>query len=88
MMGKQLCLTFLPFALVTPMLSLATFAQEKPLRPNVVYIVSDDQGWKDVGYHGSDIKTPMHKVKNDSVRNAARRESEIVAELPVANEAP
>jgi len=27
-------------------------------KPNIVYIVSDDQGWKDVGYHGSDIKTP------------------------------
>jgi arylsulfatase B len=27
-------------------------------RPNIVYIVADDQGWKDVGYHGSDIKTP------------------------------
>jgi len=27
-------------------------------RPNIVYIVSDDQGWKDVGYHGSDIQTP------------------------------
>jgi len=27
-------------------------------RPNIVYIVSDDQGWKDVGFHGSDIKTP------------------------------
>jgi arylsulfatase A-like enzyme len=27
-------------------------------QPNIVYIVSDDQGWKDVGYHGSDIKTP------------------------------
>ena len=26
--------------------------------PNIVYIVSDDQGWKDVGYHGSDILTP------------------------------
>lgn len=33
-------------------------AQEKVSRPNIVYIVSDDQGWKDVGYHGSDIKTP------------------------------
>ncbi|SFK73470.1 arylsulfatase B [Methylocapsa palsarum] len=28
------------------------------LPPNIVYIVSDDQGWKDVGYHGSDIRTP------------------------------
>ncbi len=27
-------------------------------RPHIVYIVSDDQGWKDVGYHGSDIRTP------------------------------
>jgi arylsulfatase A-like enzyme len=24
----------------------------------VLYIVADDLGWKDVGYHGSDIKTP------------------------------
>ncbi len=28
------------------------------LRPHIVYIVSDDQGWKDVGFHGSDIRTP------------------------------
>jgi arylsulfatase B len=33
-------------------------AQVTAPRPNIVYIVSDDQGWKDVGYHGSDIKTP------------------------------
>jgi len=27
-------------------------------KPSILYIVSDDHGWKDVGYHGSDIKTP------------------------------
>ena len=33
-------------------------AQEPP-RPHIVHIVSDDQGWRDVGFHGSpDIKTP------------------------------
>ncbi len=45
------------FALGLVLLSSAG-AQERAPRPNIVYIVSDDQGWKDVGYHGSDIKTP------------------------------
>ncbi|TAK49060.1 MAG: sulfatase [Xanthobacteraceae bacterium] len=31
---------------------------QNPPRPNIVYIMSDDMGWKDVGFHGSDIKTP------------------------------
>lgn len=26
--------------------------------PHIIHIVSDDQGWKDVGFRGSDIKTP------------------------------
>jgi arylsulfatase A-like enzyme len=26
--------------------------------PNIIYIVADDMGWKDAGFHGSDIKTP------------------------------
>jgi arylsulfatase A-like enzyme len=33
-------------------------AAEKGPPPHIIYIVSDDQGWKDVGFHGSDINTP------------------------------
>jgi len=27
--------------------------------PNVVFVVSDDMGWNDVGFHGSEIRTPF-----------------------------
>src|SRR5690348_15995262 len=27
-------------------------------RPNILFILSDDQGWADVGWHGKDIRTP------------------------------
>jgi arylsulfatase A-like enzyme len=32
--------------------------QPAPARPNIVFILSDDQGWNDVGYNGSAIRTP------------------------------
>jgi arylsulfatase A-like enzyme len=33
-------------------------AQSTARQPNVIFILSDDLGWGDVGYHGSQIKTP------------------------------
>lgn len=27
-------------------------------QPHIVYIVADDLGWKDVGFHGGDVRTP------------------------------
>jgi arylsulfatase A-like enzyme len=43
------------FAAAALMPSSAVAAEAKP---NILYIVADDLGWADVGYHGSDIKTP------------------------------
>ncbi len=44
-------------------------AQQSAPRPHIVYIVSDDQGWKDVGYRGSDIKTPtIDKLAQEGAR--------------------
>jgi arylsulfatase B len=47
----------------------ATAVAQQPSRPNIVYIVADDLGWKDVGFHGSDIKTPnLDRLANEGVR--------------------
>lgn len=47
-------------------------AQQRKLdapRPHIVYIVADDLGRKDVGYHGSDIKTPtIDKLAQEGAR--------------------
>jgi len=46
-------------------------ADEAPPRPHIVYILADDQGWKDVGFHGSDIQTPH---LDELARSGARLE--------------
>lgn len=52
-------------------LSLAapTFAADSPRKPNIVLILSDDLGWKDVGYNGSDFfETPtIDRLKRESM---------------------
>jgi hypothetical protein len=37
---------------------LVSAAHAAETSPNILFIVVDDPGWKDAGFHGSDIKTP------------------------------
>jgi len=38
-------------------------------KPNIIFIIADDLGWADIGYHGSQIQTPnLDKLAAQSVR--------------------
>ncbi|XP_071506840.1 arylsulfatase B-like [Diadema antillarum] len=40
-----------------------------PTRPNIVFILADDYGYHDIGYHGSEIKTPnLDKLAAEGVK--------------------
>ncbi|KAG8592980.1 hypothetical protein GDO81_000684 [Engystomops pustulosus] len=39
------------------------------LQPHIIYILADDQGYRDIGYHGSEIRTPtLDKLASEGVK--------------------
>ena len=58
--------------LVCGIISSATLADAQETKPNIVVILADDLGNADLGYRGSDIKTPnIDKLASDGVRGEA-----------------
>ena len=39
-------------------ITIAQPAAQAQKRPNIVFVIADDLGWNDIGYHGSEILTP------------------------------
>lgn len=40
-----------------------------PQPPHIIFIMTDDQGFNDIGYHSSDIRTPaLDKLAADGVK--------------------
>jgi hypothetical protein len=52
---------------------MAALAAEKGPPPHIIYIVSDDQGWKDVGFHGS-----VTRCQSVGAIHSARREACVI----------
>jgi arylsulfatase A-like enzyme len=64
-MPSRICLS-LAMALAVALPGAARAADPKP---NIIFIMADDLGNGDIGYHGSDIKTPnIDKLANEGVR--------------------
>ena len=51
-------LAFATVLLLAAVVTWSPFAFAQVERPNVLFVVSDDQGWNDIGYHNPKLRTP------------------------------
>lgn len=58
MKSARTALSFVLAALASCFGGASLAAEQGAPRPHIVYIMADDLGWKDVGFHDSNIKTP------------------------------
>jgi len=56
------CLAIIPFGFVTPL-----SADERPVKPNIVLILTDDLGWQDVKCYDIDEPSPMETPNIDAL---------------------
>ena len=55
--------------LTAAVFSLLTLVVTAVQKPNIIFIIADDYGWNDIGYHGSEIKTPhLDKLAENGVK--------------------
>ncbi|MFQ5930368.1 MAG: sulfatase, partial [Acidobacteriota bacterium] len=60
---------FIIILTVSALALLPVAVQAQPERPNILFIISDDQGWADIGYYGCDVLTPnLDRLAADGIR--------------------
>jgi arylsulfatase A-like enzyme len=68
-MDKNMKISRIPLLLGIVVLASPVRAEEPKRAPNILIIVADDLGWRDVGYHDSEIKTPtIDRLAKEGVR--------------------
>ena len=67
-MLNYFCVLFF-FCLIHVVLAKNTLYSKPNKPPHVIFILADDYGYNDVGYHGSEIKTPnIDRLSGNGVR--------------------